>query len=139
VTNQLIFGNKRFVAVERGDAEAGSPTGFAQASAGHHVERQPYGGWDMTYEPTGRDARIETDDLSDRDDQRECSPEEDILTEVADALVKIRELAQGYRDKMLLYCIDMAICQACECLCSELRGTAQKPPAPVSVDARMDS
>ena len=36
--------------------------------------------------------------------------------EVADALGKIREVAQGSHDRMLLYLIDMAICQACEFL-----------------------
>ena len=70
---------------------------------------------------------------SDADCQHEIGSEGDILVEVADALGKIREVAQRSRDRALLYFIDMAIFQACESLCSvsrsslvnELKGTPQ--------------
>ena len=69
------------------------------------------------------------------DSQRKVSSEGDILVEVANSLGKIREVAQGSRDRTLLYFIDMAIFQACKSLCSvcrpsianELKGSPQPP------------
>jgi len=79
----------------------------------------------MTFEEAHFEA-TEKDEWSDADNRYKGNSEGDILAEVADALGKIREVAQGSRDRMLLYFIDMAIFQACDCLCSDLRGTGRK-------------
>lgn len=63
-------------------------------------------------------------DRSDTDNQRYRRSELEIIIKTGDALGKIREVAQGSRDKMLLYFIDMAIFQVCESLRSELGASA---------------
>ena len=81
----------------------------------------------MTSVPGSREAHSEAAEKEKRcggDRQHKPQSDVDILVEVSDALGKIREVAQGSCDKLLLYVIDMAILQACgEILSSELKFT----------------
>jgi hypothetical protein len=85
--------------------------------------------------PQAQFGAAEKSDRNDTDDQHKGGSKGGILVEVGDALGKIREVAQGSRDRMLLYFIDMAIFQACESLCSKLSGMARKPSALLSDEA----
>ena len=79
----------------------------------------------MSFQADTAAAQVEASDKNDRNDietRHNGKSVPDILVEVGDALGKIREAAQGSRDRMLLYFIDMAIFQVCESLGSELGG-----------------
>jgi hypothetical protein len=54
----------------------------------------------------------------------------DICGKVAEELGKIREVARGTGDRLLLYLIDMAILQACESICAILRSSVAKDLEP---------
>jgi hypothetical protein len=77
----------------------------------------------------------ESSDRSDTDTQHNDRSEADILVEVGGALGKIREIAQGSCDRILLYFIDMSIFQVCESLRSELNGLTRRTSVPLSSDA----
>jgi len=77
----------------------------------------------------------EKNDRSDTDNRHNGRSEPELLVEVGDALGKVREVAEGSRDRMLLYFIDMAIFQVCESLRSELTGMTGRPSAPLRDEA----